>query len=255
MVPYDIIIELETVAESSDQDFQRKFWANYPGYIIQYNSIVERIRNYEAFKEVKYIEEVSPGHRAYMGIGSNYEQAKLREIANSSKILLKRIKRDLENPMKSAPGIHEIQILCDKFHIIANQLRHRYDKRPTLEITDEYDVQDLMHSLLLINFDDVRPEEWTPSYAGGSSIMDFLLKKEKIVIEVKKIRKGLGAKELSDQLIIDIDRYKNHPDCKMLICFVYDLESKIANPRGIERDIEEGHFDLPVKVLIRPTGH
>ena len=28
-------------------------------------------------------------------------------------------------------------------------------------------------------FDDIRPEEYTPSYAGGSSRIDFLLKDEK----------------------------------------------------------------------------
>ena len=57
------------------------------------------------------------------------------------------------------------------------------------EIKDEYDVQDLLNALLRLNFDDVRPEEYTPSYAGSSTRVDFLLKKEKIVIEVKKTRK------------------------------------------------------------------
>ena len=78
----------------------------------------------------------------------------------------------------------------------------------------------LLHALLLLYFDDVRAEEWTPSYAGKSSRMDFLLKNERVVIEVKKTRQGLADKELGDQLIIDVDRYKVHPDCKRLICFV-----------------------------------
>lgn len=45
-----------------------------------------------------------------------------------------------------------------------------------LFLEDEYDVQDLPHALLLLYFDDVRAEEWTPSYAGKSARMDFLLK-------------------------------------------------------------------------------
>ena len=40
---------------------------------------------------------------------------------------------------------------------------------------DEYDVQDLFHALLTIYFEDIRKEEWSPSYAGGASRMDFLL--------------------------------------------------------------------------------
>lgn len=127
--------------------------------------------------------------------------------------------------------------IFDKFHIICRQLKKRHDSRETLIIKDEYDVQDLLHSLLLLYFDDVRAEEWNPSYAGSSSRQDFLLKKEKIVIEVKKTRSGLKDKQIGEQLLIDINRYKVHPDCKTLICFVYDPEEEILNPKGIEEDL------------------
>lgn len=113
-----------------------------------------------------------------------------------------------------------LNVIFSHFYKVARQLRCRYENRETLKIEDEYDVQDLLHALLLLYFDDVRAEEWTPSYAGKSSRMDFLLKNERVVIEVKKTRQGLADKELGDQLIIDVDRYKVHPDCKRLICFV-----------------------------------
>jgi hypothetical protein len=103
---------------------------------------------------------------------------------------------------------------------LRRRLRHRHDNRATLTITDEYDVQDLLHALLRLHFDDVRPEEWTPSYAGGASRMDFLLKEEKIVVEVKMTRAGLTDRQIADQLIIDAARYKSHSDCKKLVCFV-----------------------------------
>ena len=54
----------------------------------------------------------------------------------------------------------------------------------------------LLHALLLLCFDDIRAEEWTSSYAGKSARMDFLLKNEGVVIEVKKTRLGLTDKEL-----------------------------------------------------------
>ncbi|MBV7506774.1 hypothetical protein KW850_16030 [Bacillus sp. sid0103] len=145
-----------------------------------------------------------------------------------------------------------IQNICDKFHIVARQLRSRYNSRPTLDINDEYDVQDLLHALLLQHFDDVRPEEWTPSYAGKSSRMDFLLKREQAVVEVKKTRRGLDAKTLGSQLIEDIERYKAHPDCKTLICFTYDPDGLIGNPRGLENDLDRQDTPMKVKVLIRP---
>lgn len=142
-----------------------------------------------------------------------------------------------------------------RFSTVSRQLRNRHDKRPTIEIEDEYDVQDLLHALLKLHFDDIRPEEWTPSYAGGSSRMDFLLKNEKIVIEVKKTRKGLEDKQVGEQLIIDIARYELHPDCKVLICFVYDPEGRIGNPSGLENDLNQRCTEkMNVMVIIEPKS-
>ena len=151
----------------------------------------------------------------------------------------------------SAPLLR-LERLCDRFHSVTRQLRDRHEGRGTLEIEDEYDVQDLYHALLRIDFDDVRPEEWTPSYAGGSSRMDFLLKPEQIVIEIKKTRRGLNVREVGDQLLIDIARYETHPSCKRLICFVYDPEGRIGNPAGLEADLRRDDTSPSVVVFVRP---
>ena len=89
---------------------------------------------------------------------------------------------DLDKAPEQSPLLLLEQI-CSRFHLIARQLRSRYAGRPTLDVQDEYDVQDLMHALLCLHFVDVRPEEYTPSYAGKASRMDFLLKQESIVVE------------------------------------------------------------------------
>jgi hypothetical protein len=141
----------------------------------------------------------------------------------------------------------------DRFHVVARQLRDRHDRRSTLDIHDEYDVQDLLHALLRLDFDDIRPEEWTPSYAGGSSRTDFLLKKERVFIEVKKTRQGLGKREVADQLIIDIARYQVHPDCGALYCFVYDPEGQIGNPIGLESDLSRDE-PIRVRLYVRPCA-
>lgn len=94
--------------------------------------------------------------------------------------------------------ISMLQHISTRFHIIVRQLRQRHSDRPTLNIDDEYDVQDLFRALLNLFFDDVRSEEWTPSYAGSSARVDFLLKQEKTVVEIKKTRNRLGTKELKN---------------------------------------------------------
>ncbi|NQE61402.1 hypothetical protein [Caulobacter sp. RHG1] len=147
-----------------------------------------------------------------------------------------------------------VEKICLRFHKVARQLQHRHAERATLEIEDEYDVQDLLHGLLRLHFDDIRSEEWTPSYAGGASRVDFLLKAEQIVIEVKKTRATLKARELGEQLLVDRERYQAHPDCKALFCFVYDPDGRIGNPVGIERDLEQHNAPMTVRVIIAPRG-
>jgi|GEM_PF-4763820 len=142
-----------------------------------------------------------------------------------------------KNQMKkdvSSQLAHLIRIL-DRFGDVARQLLIRRNDsgspRATLKIADEYDCQDLMHALLKIDFDDVRPGEWAPSYAGKSSRTDFLLKAEKIVVEVKKTRRQLAGKEVGEELTLDAAKYRGHPDAKTLVCFVYDPEKKSPIPR------------------------
>jgi len=150
-------------------------------------------------------------------------------------------------------AINTLLTIFDRFHLIERELNNRYNDRTTLSIADEYDVQDLLRSLLVIHFDDVRKEEWTPSYAGKSSRMDFLLKDCKTVVEVKKTRATLTGKEIGTQLIEDIARYAVHPDCDTLLCFVYDPDGYIDNPRGLENDLSKDTDGVKVRVFIRPV--
>lgn len=151
------------------------------------------------------------------------------------------------------PAVEDLLImLCRRFHLCADELRNRYSDRPGIEITDEYDVQDIMRALLRLHFNDVRPEEWTPSYGGGSARMDFLLKTEQTVVETKKTRKTLTDRGLGSELLVDIGRYAAHPDCKRLVCFVFDPERWIRNPRGLEADLSGKRDNLTVQVIIAP---
>ena len=163
----------------------------------------------------------------------------------------------LESPKSKKKYTPEVAIvtlekLIKRFHVVARILKNRYSDRETIIIQDEYDVQDLLHALLRTIFNDVRPEEYTPSYAGSASRIDFLLKQEKIAVEVKITRKTLRDKHVGEQLIVDIKRYQTHPDCESLVCFVYDPENWIKNPVALENDLTGKHENLDVKVFIVP---
>jgi hypothetical protein len=147
-----------------------------------------------------------------------------------------------------------IPLLLRRFHAVALKLLQRYGGRPTLEIKDEHDVQDLLAALLLLFFDDIRREEWGPSYAGKSTRADFLLKTEGILMEVKKTYDGRSEKQVGDELIVDIEHYRQRPNCKVLVCFVYDPEHRIANPVGFERDLSRTEGDLRIEVVVAPKA-
>lgn len=106
-----------------------------------------------------------------------------------------------------------------------------------LTFRSEYDLQDLLHALLRPWVADIRPEEFTPSYAGSSTRMDFLLPAHSIVIELKLVRDHAHAHQIGKELTIDIAHYRAHPACDFLWCVVYDPDKLIPNVGGLEQDL------------------
>lgn len=131
-----------------------------------------------------------------------------------------------------------LEILVRGLRRAMHPLTHRRKGAQPLTFGSEHDVQDLLHSLLRPWIADIRPEEFTPSYAGSSTRMDFLLPAHKLVIETKIIRDRSHAKSVGDELIIDIDHYGKHPDCARLWCVVYDPNQLITNAEGLKTDLE-----------------
>lgn len=144
-----------------------------------------------------------------------------------------------------------IDQICNSFSKFVHHLNQRHNNRDGIEIEDEYDVQDALNALLKVHFDDVRPEEGTPSHAGASSRIDFLLKNKKIGIEVKMTRKGLDEGKLGEELTTDKERYESHPDCDRLICFIYDPERRLENPQVLQ-DLNSERDNFSVKINVSP---
>jgi hypothetical protein len=124
-----------------------------------------------------------------------------------------------------------------------------------LSFSSEYDVQDLLHALMRPWVADIRPEEHTPSYAGSSTRMDFLLPEHRLVLEIKFIRDLGHAKGVGKELILDIAHYRRHPGCSGLWCIVFDRDHLLPNPEGLRRDLEghhaakDGSVDVKVYIL------
>lgn len=146
-----------------------------------------------------------------------------------------------------------ISKMCNNFNKFDVNIKRRHGSRETISINDEYDVQDAMLAILKLFVDDIRPEDYVPSYAGGNSRVDFLLPQHGVVIETKMTNKHLSDKQVGEQLIIDFERYKQLPNYSHLVCFVYDKDSYIKNPHGLISDLEElSDQNMRVTVFISP---
>lgn len=132
-----------------------------------------------------------------------------------------------------------IEQILDRFPDVVASINHRHNGRDGFAINDEYDVQDLLRSICLAYFNDVRVEEAVPGFAGKNSRADIFLKDEACFIEVKMTRDGLRDKRLGEELSIDIPQYREHPGCKRLFCFIYDPRRLVRNPTGLKRDLEK----------------
>lgn len=141
-------------------------------------------------------------------------------------------------PVKPKSVEELLEVVVRGLRRAMHPLIHRRKGVQSLAFGNEYDVQDLLHAMLRPWISDIRPEECTPSYAGSSTRMDFLLPAHGLVIETKVIRDRAHAKHVGDELIIDIDHYRRHPDCKRLWCVVYDPDQLVTNADGLKNDLE-----------------
>jgi hypothetical protein len=159
-----------------------------------------------------------------------------------------------DSPTKPTEIGELLEILLRGLRGAMDPLTYRRKGAQALSFSTEYDVQDLFHALLRPWVADIRPEEFTPSYAGSSTRMDFLLPKHNVVVELKFVRDRNHAKKIGDELIVDIDHYQRHPDCQHLWCVVFNQDHLLPNPEALKdldgrRSTKDGTVQVRVLVV------
>jgi len=146
-----------------------------------------------------------------------------------------------------------VERLLLRFHRFAKDLEHRPRGRKGIQLDDEYDVQFLINALLRMQFDNVKAEEPAPSMAGGATRTDFFLPEHGLFLEIKMTRDGMTARSLADELILDIARYRAHPECHAITFFVYDPRGLVKNAAALRTELSEIAGELPVSVIVSPS--
>ncbi len=144
--------------------------------------------------------------------------------------------------------------IFNRFHAFASRLLDRHDQRPSLLINDEYDVQDLLNSLLAHEFDTVQKEEYGPQYAGKRPRIDFFLRSENNAIEVKYAKKKSDIAKIREEIIIDKEYYSQKENLEVLWFFIYDPKSIIIDRTIFIEDLEKNipNSIQSIKIIIKP---
>ena len=142
--------------------------------------------------------------------------------------------------------------MSERFHLVSRQLRLRGEYRPTVEIEDQHDVEDLFDALLQLEFEDISKEHWVPSYMEDVTQTTLFLQQGQVAIVLKKTRPGRGPREIAHEVTVDAQRYMGSSTCTVLFCFIYDPEGRIGDPQGLEAELRGRGGSLLLDLVIAP---
>ena len=235
-----------------------KLWSNVNDTIIERLFTSSSVK--QRFVESKQNMVYSDTHKKKIHNDIFKLQKKINDEVILLKVIIDELNNDLYEQVSNPIGtsthngtIELISTICRNFNNFAKSLEtspHGKAKVQSVKIQNEYDLQFYFEAILSLHFDNYLPEESTPSFGGTSSKIDFILKRDKVGIELKS---DITKEELQKQINDDITKYKKHPDLinGTVIFFAHDPNKKVKYPGALEEDYEDiDHGPLNVKLII-----
>ena len=143
--------------------------------------------------------------------------------------------------------------LATRFHESVLALRKHPHNGTLFTINDDWDCQYLFRSILAAYFSDVRIEEWNPSVAGSSSRCEFFLKEQRLMIELKYVRKPEDQKTIKGALLTDFADYGANSEVDHVIALIYDPSHQLPAPVQLQKDLSGDAKGLRrVQVIVSP---
>ncbi len=150
------------------------------------------------------------------------------------------LRRDRYVPMPGlGPQSNQDELVLNALKSVAvsaRRLRSRSHGRTAFVVENEYDVQDLVETVLRSIYVDVVREEWTPKRAGNAKRIDLVVPSVGVVVECKYAHQA-NAKYIADELKVDFESYHDYAECRRLFAVVYDPEHRIDDPELFSRDL------------------
>ena len=142
----NVVGDLKVLSDKCNRDVDNKYPFNYEYYLRELNRIISELKQIQpkTVEDISLVEDASV-KSTVSGSMTGEQDAKLREISAVTDKLLSRLGQEIE---ENVQPILILERIFSRFPKVARQLRSRHDDRPTLDVSDEYDAQDLLHSLL-----------------------------------------------------------------------------------------------------------
>jgi hypothetical protein len=132
--------------------------------------------------------------------------------------------------------VEEVVRALSEFMECVRYLNTRRSKT-NLNLDSEEAVQDAIYLMLRPWVTNIIPENPNQKIAGRYSIKDFLLPDLRTVIEAKFIRDKSHGKSIVQEINDDIETYRYHPQCEVLIFFIYDPDALIPDRLQLEKHV------------------
>lgn len=145
-----------------------------------------------------------------------------------------------------------LERLCTRFPRVLAQLRAVDGLGQTREPIDEARLTGLLHALLLIDHEDVRPVMQDGPDDESATQIGLLLKIERILFVPRVTAAATTEAELEQHVASDVETCRQSLDCRTLVVFVYDPTGRVADPREFEQRLSHERSGVTVRVIVAP---
>lgn len=139
--------------------------------------------------------------------------------------------------LPATKSLRDILSALSNFMECVRYLNTRRTTKIILSLDSEDAVQDAIYLMLRPWIPDIVPENPTDKIANRFLIKDFLIPSLKTVIEVKYIRDKSHGKNIAKEINDDIETYRYHHSCNIIVFFIYDPDALIPDRSKLEEHI------------------
>lgn len=170
-------------------------------------------------------------------VNSHKQFVELEVIKSLSLQAAERLKTEFFVATDILPGVNLVVNILNEFPSIVSRWKYRRKGKDQLKIDDEYDVQDILYTMLKGTFPTLQYEDPNSKVGANSSIIDFKISDLGLFIEVKHIASKGKEKKVQEECKQDIVSYSSQENCKKIIFFIYDPNKTIDNVYAFENSL------------------